>query len=199
MAFRRFRSGTLERSVRRFGRMPKFGQFAKKSHSWKYVELDEQALDAATLAPTDVSIIDSDDWQPAATPGLGVRNVSFDIAIGYTWSTQTIATTFDSWALRYGFFIKDRDDDPEASINDYFAEGRALEWHQVAFNTVENQAESGDSESNVRQFNRRVRFKARFLKFDEEVRFATGFSTTASSTLADSRVWLFGRVSWETP
>lgn len=195
----RFRSGTLERSVKRFGRFPSFGgrQFKKKQFGYLYAEVNEQAqaLNGDTLQ---IILFDGLDWQ---TGGSGsqenVRNVSGDVAIGLAWTPQNNALTFDSVAYHWGIFCNDVDDST-VLISALFASHRALKWDQKVWNSMEIDAE-GFGPDYPRQWNWRVKFRQRFMRQDDQLQFAGAFQNDSSSTIADARVFIFARFSWEIP
>lgn len=192
----RFRSGTLERSVKRFGRMPSFNKFQRKSHGWKYVELIDSSIDLSGTVGTVAAIFTATDVAPGTIGGTGVRNVAADLVVGVTWSPQTTALSFDSWAITYGFFCLDNDDTSD-TIDETFGATRAIDWHMWARNSVEDG--EGGSFVNDRHMQRRARWRQRFVRFDERIIIMAQANTSITSTISDMRLHIFGRVSWENP
>lgn len=190
----KFRSGTLERSVRRWGRFPKT-PYKRKQHSWQYVELEESSIgrDGST---DDVVLFNGDDWKTGANAD-NVRNVSIDFYIGVCWTPESTTVAYDSWLFKTGIFVMDADD-VNPVIDTMFATTRALWWGAGARNTGEQPTAQGISPES-RLMTWRVRARQRFLKFDEELRLCWAFASNVTETLADVRGNLFGRISWETP
>lgn len=193
MAYRRFQTGTLGRSIKRFGRFPSMGSFKRKSFEWKYVTLDEAALNRSAGTPTTTTIVSASDW--AGGGGSGVRNVSFDLRVGVSWSPEVTTVEYDSFALRAGLFIRD-DDDATTAILDMFSQQRALWWNATFRNGGEQPTASGVS-AETRYINWTVRCKQRFMKFDEVADLSVAFNGATNGIMSDARVSIFGRVSWE--
>lgn len=197
MAFRRrFQSGTLGRSIQRFGRFPGGGmsRFKKKNFSWQYVELNEAAVSLAP-GPLDIILFNASDWVDVSA--TGVKNVSLDLRLMFTWTPTVVAIEYDSWWVRGGIFVLDVDE-TGGTISSTFAAHRALWWNAAGRNTGEQPAAQGAS-PDIRNINWTVRARQRFMKFDEELRFLFGFFATVTGTIADARMSIFGRISWETP
>lgn len=192
---RSFRSGTLGRSVRRWGPRVNFGKFQRKSHQWKYVTDDEAAIDRTGASPLSYALIDSGDWSPSAAGGSGCRNIVIDFSFGCTWSHNNTATAFESWGAKMGIFIKDRDD-ATSTLNAMFTSHRAIDWAHWCRNTASSSSATviGGTE---RYFIRRKKFKVNFLKFDEEVAFYFQLESDVTTVINDMRGFIFGRVSWE--
>jgi len=196
----RFRSGTLERSVKRWGRFPRFGggsNLKRKQHSWQYVEANEETipLNSDTLQ---IILFDEQDWAiPAVAAGSNVRNASFDLCFGVAYTPQDSTLEYDSIALHWGIFALDNDDSTVA-ISGLFGTHRALKWDQKAWNIAEIPTENGPPE-HPRSWNWRVRFRQRFLRFDEQIQFAIAFQSAVSNVISDCRLFIFGRISWEVP
>lgn len=201
----RFRSGTLERSVRRWGRMPKFGRgkLERVKHSWKYVELENTAMSLNGASSAEVVLHDSADWVPATSGGVGCKNVAFDLNITCTWTpVGDSANIFLNGQLLMGIFIQDADDVQGGPIADVFGECRALVWDQFVWRSEGMDLATPTGAifvPPILRWNRRVRGKARYLKFDEELRLSIGPQNDLTSTIDDMRLSVFGRVSWETP
>lgn len=198
----RFRSGTLERSVRRWGRFPgaggRGGKLQRVTHGWKYVTLGETALNLTTPNnnPTVVSLFDSGDFAPSTT-GTGCKNVVFDLRVVTSWSPSITAVAYDSWSFRAGIFCVDVEDDTGTHSSAY-AEKRAIWWNFTGRNTGEQPATFGISNEN-RAFTWVARGRQRWVDFDEELRIVAGFTDGVDSVISDARLSIFGRISWENP
>lgn len=200
----RFRSGTLERSVKRWGRFPR-AKLQKVGHSWKYVELANHAVSLTGNTLSDITLFSAVDFQVGAVAS-GCKNVAFDLACGYCWTPKTdAANIFHNGSVRWGIFQLDADDAPTGgtAIEDTFATTRALRWGAFSrnFNGIDLTVADGPFWQPIAstQVNWRVRGKARFVKFDDELRFMLQHSTDLSDAIGDARLHIWGRVSWETP
>lgn len=190
----RFRSGTLDRSLRRWGpKFPNPNKFQRKQHSWKYIHLNEQAMNL-TNDPLEVTIVDSADWGDLA--GQGVRNMSADLVIGVTWAPQTTALSFDSNALLWGIFCMDTEEPAALASDSFFSEQRAVVWDYWPNLFIENAESQGVQTAN--RYRTRVRFRQRWMKFNEELRLSIAFVSSVASVVNDARCFVFGRLSWET-
>jgi len=200
----RFRSGTLERSVKRWGRFPS-KKLQRVAHSWKYVELANTAISRDGANPTDITFFSAVDFQTGAV-ATGCKNVAFDLCIGMAWTPTTdAANIFHNASIRWGVFCLDADDAPSGAtaIEDTFATTRALKWGMFARNFHGQDLTAADGPfwhpMNATCVNWRVRGKQRFVKFDEELRFMLQNSTSLTDVMGDQRLHIWGRVSWETP
>jgi len=200
----KFRSGTLERSVKRWGRFPG-KKLQRVQHSWKYVELANTAVSRDGATPTDIAFFTAVDFQVGAV-ATGVKNVAFDLCVGLAWTPTTdAANIFHNASVRWGIFCLDADDVPTGAtaLEDTFATQRALKWGMFARNWQGQDLTAADGPfwqpMNATHYNFRVRGKQRFVKFDEELRFILQNSTTLTDVMGDQRLHIWGRVSWETP
>jgi len=193
----RFRSGTLGKSLKRWGpKFPSTRSFKRKQFSWQYVTLDNSAL-LTGGGTTDIIVFDQTDW--IALSDSNVRNVSMDLNVGIVWTPTTTGTTFNSHSVRGAMFILDADDTGQ-TLATTLASTRALWWNQTAMNL--NTAAFADVGANwsSRAINWKVKRTARFLKADDELRFMVAFSgSNADDVISDARLFIFGRISWETP
>jgi len=198
----RFRSGTLERSVKRWGRFPRFNKVKRVNHSWKYVELENQAIGLVGGGSTQIVIASATDWQQNSS-GQGVKNMSLDLAIGFSWTpVSDAANIFGGRGIYWGVFCLDEDDAASPPIATQFSDTRALKWGALFRNWQGMELTAADGGPYVRtqlETNFRVRCRQRFMKFDDELRFCVGVNGDMSSTTSDLRLHIFGRVSWETP
>lgn len=197
----RFRSGTLERSLRRWGpRMPRPSAIKRKQFAWQYVVSDNTALGSGG-GTTDIVLFDNTDWHSTASPE-NVRNVSLDLRIGVVWTPTANATnTFNSSALRAGIFVLDQEDTGQTAAT-VFADTRALWWDQIAMNlgTFPTASPFTAPDRTARQVNWRVKKRQRFLRLDEELRLLVAWTgTTTDDVIADARLFIFGRISFEIP
>jgi len=193
-----FRSGTLGRSVKRFGRFRSMNKFARKSFGFKYGTIDSLAVPTDATAEPRVVLFQASQAEPGGQFGGNVRNVSFDVALGFSWSidaTPETNFTFISTAIRWAFLCVDSDDQTD-NFEDYISDTRALAWGQHVLNIVSITNAINGAE---RQFNTRVRFKQRFMKFDDEVLICPMLVQAADSAVSDLRMWVMSRVSWEMP
>lgn len=170
--------------------------FKKKQFAWQYVELEETALARTDGATTDVILFNSADWTTNAN-AENVKNVSLDLRIMYAWSPNVTTVAYDTWYLKGAIFVLDADE-VGGTIDGTFAAHRALWWNAQGMNTGEQPTANGASPDH-RAMHWRVKAKQRFMKYDEELRFLTAFNSIVNETLADARVSIFGRMSWETP
>lgn len=200
----RFRSGTLERSIKRFGRFPR-GKLQRVGHSWKYVEVANSSIATGGATPQDFTVFSAVDFQVGAV-AAGCKNVAFDLAVGVCWTPATdAANIFHNASVRWGLFQLDADDVPTGAtgVEDTFATTRALKWGMFARNFQGMDLTVADGPFwqpiSATQVNWRFRARARFVKFDEEVRFLIQPSTSISDAVSDMRIHMWGRVSWETP
>lgn len=195
----RFRSGTLERSIKRWGpKMPR-GKLQRVQFSWKYITLENTSIPPGAATFPDIVMFNAVDWQVGSV-ATGCRNVAFDLCVGVAWTPENnVANIFHNASIRWGVFCIDTDDAP-ATLDDAFATTRALRWGMLGNNFHGmNLATPVYPQENAVRWNFRVRFKQRYVKFDEEVRFMIQPSTDISDAVDDMRLHLFGRVSWETP
>lgn len=194
----RFQSGTLGRSIKRFGRFQgRMPSFKRKQHAFVYSTLDEAALDR-TGAVNEFVLFDRTDFSPAASANAShCRNVSFDIMFGITWSPQVTTLAYDSWRLDAAIFIMDADD-VGGNITTQFASNRAIAWNSWARNTGEQPSALGAS-PDIRYINWRCKGRARYIRIDEELRFLLQFNSSVTDTLIDARLSLMSRYSWEIP
>lgn len=197
----RFRSGTLERSVKRWGpRMPS-AKIKRVGHSWKYVILEDEPVGMTGAGSLQVTVVDSNDWIPATGNGLGCKNVVLEAAVSLSWTPETDASTvFNAGMMLYGVFIRDQDETTSPPIESCFDDARALKWGMYAkhFNGM-NDGAGLVSIPELRMWQFRFKCRARYLKFDEELRFAIGVTSDLSDVFLDLRCHMFGRCSWETP
>lgn len=173
--------------------------FKKKQFSWKYVDLEAQTLNLSAGSTTDVVLTDNTDWVPGGlgVGGSGVKSMSFDLCIGMAWSPLETTLAYDTIGWRWGIFCLDADDGTatEALL---FANQRALKWDQFVFNAAEQPTALG-SDGSFRAYNRRVKAIQRFLKYDETLQFSCAFNAAANTVIAGAELFIFGRMSWETP
>lgn len=192
----RFRSGTLERSVKRWGRMPSFNKFKRKQQAWQYVESSEVNLPVAGNT-SEVVIFDAADWSSASGAGENCRNFRARLRVGVMWSPESTALAFDSWYVKAGVFVCD-DDEVLANIDAYFGEKRARWWGCHFNNSTEQPAAIGvGGQERHREWT--INIRQNFLKLDEELRFIIAFNGNVTSTIADARYSIFGVEWWETP
>jgi len=200
----RFRSGTLERSVKRWGRFPS-KKLQRVGHSWKYVELANHAVSLTGNTLSDITFFSAVDFQVGAV-AAGCKNVSFDLACAVGWTPKNDASNvFHNATMRWGIFCLDADDAPTGgtALEDTFATTRAIRWGLIGRNWNGMELANADGVTShtpdSMSHNWRVRGKQRFVKFDEELRFMFQNSTDLSDVLGDIRLHIWGRVSWETP
>lgn len=186
----------MRRRPFRAGRRPIGRKFQKVGHTWQYVESEETAI-SRTGNTGELILLDNADWAPTATGAVPVKNVSIDLRIMLSWSPEVTTLAYDSWYFQLGIFVLDTDD-PLVIITTRFAGTRALWWDAQGRNTGEQPTANGVSPDN-RAINWRVKAKQRFLKYEEELRLAYGFNADVTATMADARLSVFGRQSWETP
>lgn len=194
----RFRSGTLGRSVRRWGRLPGMkAPFKRIQHGWKYVDLEESSLDETGVTTADIVLADADDWVLVGT-GTGVRNMvlELDIAIVWTPTIDETPATFNSWRLKAGIWCLDADD-TGGGIDAAFGDQRAIWWRTFANNN--DAAATANGQEYPRRVQWRARAKQRWLQLDQELRFKCKFDSDVGSVISDARLFIFGRVSWEIP
>lgn len=196
----RFRSGTLQRSIKRWG--PKFPKVQRVQHGWKYVTLENQSMDIDGTTPTDVIICDADDWALTGT-GVGCKNMTVDLAVAVAWTPKTdAANVFHNASIRWGLFCLD-EDDVGAGIDGRFTDTRALRWGMLGnnFQGIDLTAADGPfwQPMTATRWNFHVRAKQRYMKFGDELRFVICNSTDLLDVIGDQRLHIFGRVSWEIP
>lgn len=193
----RFQSGTLGRSIKRFGRFGARPNFKRKQFAYVYSTLDEAALDR-TGAVNDFGLFDRTDFAPAAAANAsGCRNISFDICFGITWTPQVTTLAYDSWRLDGAIFVMDADD-VGGTITTQFASNRAITWNSWSRNTGEMPTALGVSPER-RDINWRAKGRVRFMRLDEELRFLLQFNSNVTDTIIDARLSLMSRYSWEIP
>lgn len=197
----RFQSGTLGRSIKRFGRFARGPKVQRVGHSWKYSTLTNSALPIG-VTTTDIVLFDSTDWEGITTTAVPVKNVSFDVAIGITWTPlQAAAAVFQSGSIWSAVMVLDRDD-TGGTLGAKLAEQRALWWSQHANNWVTWPLANTDDPTpgaTNRGLNFRARGKQRFMKFDEELRLLISPQVNLNTVITDARLFVLARLSWETP
>lgn len=171
--------------------------FKKKQFAWQYVELEETAINTAGAPTVDVILFDSEDWATTASNAENVKSVSMDLRIMFAWTPQSTTLAYDSWYMQAGIFVLDADDTGN-NFSTTIAAHRALWWNVEGRNTGEQPAANGVSPQQ-NWMNWKVKRLQRFMKFDEELRFLCRTSSDVSGVIADARVSIFGRLSWETP
>jgi len=196
MAFRRFQTGTLGRSIRRFGRFPR-APFKRKSFGYFTATSSETAMDITTPAPTSIVVFDPTDWSTGAAGLTGVRFCVVDLQMMVTWSPQVTTLAYDSWYLHWFAINCDRDD-AHTSMSGAAFEYKPLVWGAQGRNTGEQPSALGASPDS-RSINARMRFKTGFIPIDNEIRFMASVNGTATSTIADMRISLVAVVKYELP
>lgn len=198
----RFRTGTLGRSVARWGRMPRFGSrapFKRRQFAWKFFELEEDAVDTSGATVEDFILFDSTDWtaDTGSSNPTGCKNVTLDMRVGLSWTPDlSAANIYNSAGWGCGIWCLDADD-TGGTINNHFAAQRPIWWdhHYMMFTsgttTVPNAL--------ARQWNKSVKCRQRYMGFDDELRFKFALDSSVASQVSDMRIGIFGRVSWEIP
>lgn len=195
----RFRSGTLEKSVKRWGRMPAFNRLKRKQFGWTYIQDDDNAL-IRTTDTNDFILFSHEDWDASTVSSSGVRNVSFDMRITITWTPESGAGfSFESWSWIWGIFCKDEEDIGTSFAT--FADTRALAWDEYALNMHRmNTGEATEPDySRERRMTWRTKARQRYMQHDDQLRYLGRFNQDVSGHLADARIFFFGRISWEIP
>lgn len=191
-----FRQRT-DRSIKRWGRFPR-PDFKKKQYATSYSELEETAM-VRGGGTTDIVLFNDADFHTPDATGVhvGVRNVSVDMKMMVTWTPEVTTLAYDSWFLKWGVFVKDSDDTAD-TLDTEFASAVAICWDAQGFNTCEQPTALGDSGA-VRAWNVRKRFRVRYLRRDEEIRFLIAFNNDVTATIADARLSIFARFRFELP
>lgn len=198
---RRFRSGTLENSVKRWGpRMPSFQRFKKKQFQWFYFDSNEPLSRSGDT--DDFILFNKADFAPGGLAASGCRNISMDLRISVCWTPALDDFGFTSWHWSFGIFVLDQDDVEPTPFVGHFGEHRALYWESFANNTNSTPVITGDpSTFNAvgpeRRWTTRFKARQRFIKYDEELRLITQFGEATEDILSQARMFIFGRVSWE--
>ena len=197
-----FRSGTLERSVKRWGPKTSFRRpkFQRVNHGWKYVTLENQTMTRDGTADTDIIIADFEDWEQSAVSAIGVKNMTVDLVCTVAWTPASNAqSVFHNASLRWGLFCLDTDDTVD-QLDDTFATHRALRWGSFMCNFQGMTLGTPVWHMmNTTRFAFRVRAKQRYMKFEDQLRLKVQNSTDLTDVMGDQRLHIFGRVSWEQP
>lgn len=184
------------RSFKRAAFRRPFGNVKRKTFAFEYVTTNDTALVRGGGANDQLVIFEPADWQTSG--GLeSVKGVSLDLAIAVTWSPEVTTVAYDSWQVVAAVGVFD-DDEAAVSLLTVSAEKRWLWWGAQGRNTGEQPTANGAG-TDSRAINWRCRARQRFLKPDEELRLCVGFTSDVTATIADARLQLFGRISWEIP
>jgi len=195
---RRFQSGTLGRSIRRFGRFPTAG-LKRKQFATYYGTLLHSAVGLGG-AMKEVTIIDESDWGPnsgSITGMVNVRNVSVDHCFIINMIRDTGATLQEDWVLQW-MIIKTDVDQAYTNIADAMAQDVAIRWG--AFGNVTSTMPTGTTGNEARpSFNWRVKYSVPFIKEDQELRFLLQVLPGASGTLDEMNLSVVSRIRYEIP
>lgn len=202
---RRFRSGTLERSIRRWGpRFPRIGRagFKKKNFGTIYAHLTGADLDLPVNGNLfDVNLFDSTDWNNAAHIGtdLVVRNVSVDIAFGLV-GLPVNGNVIGETSLRWGIFLVDSDD-TFSTLDDYFSEYRAIVWGIQPFiaSTRNTATSSASAPAMELGFNMRRRFRISKVRETQTLTYAAALDISINGIWQDATHPLATRIRYELP
>lgn len=197
MAFRRrFQSGTLGRSIKRFGRFPRMGTpFKRKQYTGFVSTLSENSL---SLVPVMLStdLFAQADWAEGATDTV-VRNVMIDCRIMVTWSPTTTTVAYDSWYWHW-MIMKVNDDETDASMALLASEYPPLAWDAFGRNTGEHPTANG-ALGQDRFYTARPKFKVPWVRSNEVIRLYASFNASVTETIADARISLVEHVRYELP
>jgi len=202
MAFRNFRSGTLERSIRRWGpRMPTARKFKRKQHSWIYIRDGDNSLSRSGDSDHFI-LFNNVDWDPTGQGGgVNCRNVSIDLRHTVVWTPVTSTTpNFNSLSFIWGLWSLDEDDVQAQDLT--FGESRALAWDEYALNYKSNTNGSENADAldvMIRRMTWRTRVRQRFMKFDDDIRYICRFNEDVTGVFTDARIFFMARISWEIP
>jgi len=174
--FRRFQTGTLGRSVRRFGRFPRgrLTGFKRKQFGYFYSDADLQPEMNADPESVFLTVIDvSDLAPPAGFPfQTSVRNVSFDIYLGLTAvpDFDTALATYAALTWQWGFYKKDSDEN-NLDLDTSFATHSMIKWGCWDMTVGGGGAEAAALANPTLRNMTRVRFRVSELKPDENITF----------------------------
>lgn len=210
MAFRRFRprfqSGTLGRSIRRFGRFPRPG-FQRKQFGFYYANAFQQFTLTGNPEPIAVSLVSQDELAPATSVAagaqVGVRSVSIDLDATLQMVPDSAATggAFGFLYVHWMVFKQDVDEDI-TTFEAAAATNSAIKWGVwpvLPYGTSSGSAGMGNNPTYVQQT--RMRFRVNKLDKDEELVFLAALSQSeAISTWFDGAgIQLVQRVRYEIP
>jgi len=206
MAFRRrFQTGTLERSIRQFGRFRRpMRSFKRKQFGHFYSDADLQPEIIENPEPVYLTLIDNLDLAPSAafpsqTP---VRGLSFDIYLGLTMVPDFNAslTAFNALTWQWGFYKKDTDE-ANLDLDTSFATHTMIRWGcWESLATAANG--SGAAAANPSLYHSaRIRFRVSELKTDENITFVLQRDNFAALTSQLDAIFLAVRmrVRYEIP
>jgi len=198
---RRFAPGTLERSVRRWGpRFPRPG-FKRKSFGTIYAKLAGADLDLPVNGDLfEVNLFDSTDFNAAGNIGsnLVCRNVSVDLAWGLVALPVTNANTVGESYLHWGIFLVDAED-TFATLDDYFAQYRAIKWGIEPFVASSRNTGSAAASTEVITHGVNLRRHFRISKVEETqvIVYAAALGISVNGIWADATHPLASRVRYE--
>lgn len=207
MAFRRrFQSGTLGRSIRRFGRFPRPG-FKRKQFAHLY---SFGTIGYVASAPVlgELSLFSNSDVMTGgqiASGAMGpIRNVSFDVSamlylvpdLAAALVNYTAGPTYWHWAV-----YKQDVDESKSTMGEIMSTESCIRWGTIPvyFLSANGSAAIAANPSLVNQV--RTKFRVSKLERDEEIVFAGAFSETTSFTaqLDDMQCEIVQRVRYEIP
>lgn len=208
---RRFQSGTLGRSIRRFGRFPRGPGFQRKKFGFYYATSFQQQALTANADPIVVSLVSNDELVPATSVATGaqvpVNNISVDALMIHqvlpTLGTQP-GDVFGFLYTHWMIFKQDVDEDV-TTFSSAAATNSAIKWGAWPWSIGGTGTPGGANMAAVvatmYQQTTRVRFRVSRLEKDEELIFLAARSQSEALTgyIDGYGVQLILRVRYEIP
>jgi len=173
--------------------------FKKKQFSWLYVLFDTEidvSGSMATGAPTDLVVLELSDWTSGDT--ANVRNVSVEYKMGLTCAPNVTTFVVQQSCFHWAWQVLDNDEVP-AILFDAFDINRAVKWGAQPMLVNETTVAGAAAPQGPMVYPFSGRFKQRFMKADEELRFICGLGTSLNNSLNSATLKGMARVSWEIP
>lgn len=207
---RSFQTGTLGRSVRRFGRFmgrrPRTG-FARRQFGFFYSTAVVQLQLTSSPEPAIISLVKNSDLAPAAGLATGaqvdVHNVSMDIVLMLEVEcdlTASISRFGSGLFVHWGMFKQDVDEDI-TTLDNAMATNSLIRWDAMPVQAYSwNGSVSGSANPTLTQKTRQ-RFRMSTVKPDEELIFIANWSDDASKAgqLDAAFLSIAQRVRYEIP